>query len=437
MSSSERYERRLPGLLDELAAPRTPDYFDDILGQVDCTRQRPGWTFPERWLPMSAVSERLATAPRVPMRAVLAAALLLIALAVGLALLAGSQRPKVPAPFGPADNGRIAFVDQSGAIRTGLATATTFAVTFPGPGNDSPIFSPDGTRLAYLHRNALGTEDIVVAAPDGSGGHTINTDPVLSASYFSWTPDGASVVVAPQAGKLLAFDAAKPGAGTLVSDSFAGGSVGFGDRMASVFRPPLGDEIAYLGSGPEGDGLYVTKRDGSGIRPLLSAKTGGVTFASLASPEWSPDGRQIAVSVHPPTDDESTMSIYVMNADGSGARRVSPGCAVNTSENFPAWSPDGTKIAVMRWCSGGGADDGVKGITVIDVATGASRGVGSVGLNGYNGFAWSPDGTSIIEVPVTSVDDGRQLLVVDLATGAITRTGQLTDVAPNWQRTAN
>ena len=60
MSSSERYERRLQGLLEELAAPRTPAYFDDILGQVDRTRQRPGWTFPERWLPMSAVSQRLA-----------------------------------------------------------------------------------------------------------------------------------------------------------------------------------------------------------------------------------------------------------------------------------------------------------------------------------------------------------------------------------------
>ena len=70
MSSSERYERRLPELLDELAAPRTPAYFDDILGQVGRTRQRPGWTFPERWLPMSAVSERLSAAPRVPLRAV-------------------------------------------------------------------------------------------------------------------------------------------------------------------------------------------------------------------------------------------------------------------------------------------------------------------------------------------------------------------------------
>ena len=91
MSSSERYERRLPELLDELAAPRTPAYFDDILGQVGRTRQRPGWTFPERWLPMSAVSERLSAAPRVPLRAVAVAALILIALVVAIAVIAGSR----------------------------------------------------------------------------------------------------------------------------------------------------------------------------------------------------------------------------------------------------------------------------------------------------------------------------------------------------------
>lgn len=71
------------------------------------------------------------------------------------------------------------------------------------------------------------------------------------------------------------------------------------------------------------------------------------------------------------------------------------------------------------------------------MATGASRGVGDVAQNGYNGFAWSPDGKSIFEVPGPPVDDARQLLVVDVATGAITRTGQFTNAAPNWQRTAH
>ncbi len=169
MSSSERYERRLPTLLEELSAPRTPDYFDDILGQVGRTRQRPGWTFPERWLPMSAVSERLAAAPRAPVRAIVLVALLVLALVAAIAIIAGSRRPAVPAPFGPARNGvdRLSSTTK-GAIRAGLPTDTTFKVIVPGPGNDRPVFSPDGTQLAYLRTGKLGNTDIVVSRPDGA-----------------------------------------------------------------------------------------------------------------------------------------------------------------------------------------------------------------------------------------------------------------------------
>ena len=56
-------------------------------------------------------------------------------------------------------------------------------------------------------------------------------------------------------------------------------------------------------------------------------------------------------------------------------------------------------------------------------------------LNGYNGFGWSPDGTSIIEVPGLSVPDGNRLLVVNATTGAVTRTSGTTEAAPSWQRT--
>jgi hypothetical protein len=42
-------ERRLPEALTDLASPRTPDYFTDILGQTARVRQRPAWVRPGRW----------------------------------------------------------------------------------------------------------------------------------------------------------------------------------------------------------------------------------------------------------------------------------------------------------------------------------------------------------------------------------------------------
>ncbi len=46
------FEQRITAAIDEIAAPRRPDYLDDILRQTARTSQRPRWTFPGRWLPV-------------------------------------------------------------------------------------------------------------------------------------------------------------------------------------------------------------------------------------------------------------------------------------------------------------------------------------------------------------------------------------------------
>src|SRR6478735_8882710 len=101
MTSERRFDQDLPNLLAQVAQAPAPEYRDLIVQRTARTRQRPAWTFLERWLPLSAVTSRAAVAPRFPLRIVGVAALLLIALIVGAVLFAGSQR-HLPAPFGPA-----------------------------------------------------------------------------------------------------------------------------------------------------------------------------------------------------------------------------------------------------------------------------------------------------------------------------------------------
>ena len=55
---TDRIERRLPEILTQISVPQVPDYTDDILGLTARRRQRPGWTFPGRWLPMDITAPR-------------------------------------------------------------------------------------------------------------------------------------------------------------------------------------------------------------------------------------------------------------------------------------------------------------------------------------------------------------------------------------------
>ena len=429
MSANDRFERRLPVILDSLAPTRAPEYFDDILGQVDRTRQRPGWTFPERWLPVSTLTNRLAVTPRIPMRAAIAVMLLIIGLVVGALLLAGS-RQRLPAPFGPAANGQIVFIDESGAIRSGNPVDGTSSVIVGGSGNRMVITSPDGTRLAYMS-----VADLVVTDPQGGDPVAVASDGLLGANYLGWTPDSSRVIVGLSTGKLVAYDVATNAEPSPLLDAANVG--GLHNDLADLFRPPSGDEVLELGTGPKGYGLYRRLLNGGEQIAVLTKETTSVPFSNLAGPQWSPDGSQIVFTLRPPENPDLGRA-YVVNVDGSGLRRLSkfePQIATVDEEHL-AWSPDGTKVAFGKWLNDPNGDPGVRPVTIVDVASGEEHEVGLVNPNGYHGWAWSPDGKSIIEVPAAPAagEDADQVVVIDAETGEITRPGWTTGSAPTWQR---
>ena len=51
--SDERLERALSDAIADMVGTSAPDYLDDILERTSRTRQRPWWTFPRRYLPMT------------------------------------------------------------------------------------------------------------------------------------------------------------------------------------------------------------------------------------------------------------------------------------------------------------------------------------------------------------------------------------------------
>ena len=124
--------------------------------------------------------------------------------------------------------------------------------------------------------------------------------------------------------------------------------------------------------------------DGSGQRRLTN---GGDSGCGRVESAWSPDGRRIAIVGNPmfppstgtPYTYDST--IYVMNADGSGQRRLTGTAGF---EDSPAWSPDGQKIAFGR--------DG--GVYVVNADGSGERRL-TRNRAAFHGPAWSPDARRI------------------------------------------
>jgi len=82
-------ERHLPEALTDLASPRTPDYFIDILGQTARVRQRPAWVRPGRWFGVNGFFGR---------PAIVAVVVVLVAVVGGGILLAQRNQSTIGSP---------------------------------------------------------------------------------------------------------------------------------------------------------------------------------------------------------------------------------------------------------------------------------------------------------------------------------------------------
>jgi hypothetical protein len=350
MTATDRLERDLAEWFGETAAPRTPDWTDDILRQTAPMRQRPRWTFPERWLPMSVTTlgkQALRPAPWGTI-ALLAALILLIVAAV--VLYAGSQR-RVPPPFGPAENGSIAFVkppDGYSAVNeyvepfgdiqavdpvTGMVTTLV-----GGPEADGvPAYSLDGTRLSFVRQVkerasepglsgiSLVGGDFELFALDARGGTPVRLtrDPLPGIREQAWSPDGRSV----------AFTV--PAAGGR-SDLWIAATDGSGARKLALgvsaimpkWRPPDGRELLFVGSaspgldklgayhgiygeeGATGLGLYRVRPDGSGLTAITSPIGRKYDYVQTS---WTPDGERIVTQQ---AGEDDYMRVVVLTAEG-------------------------------------------------------------------------------------------------------------------------
>ena len=98
---------------------------------------------------------------------------------------------------------------------------------------------------------------------------------------------------------------------------------------------PDGTRIAFVREQPTASEIWTMRADGNDLMRLTSS---GVSVA----PAWSPDGGRIAYSIG---ELGRAKKIHIMNADGSGDRRLLESSPTEVDEIAPTWSPDGLEIA--------------------------------------------------------------------------------------------
>jgi TolB protein len=106
---------------------------------------------------------------------------------------------------------------------------------------------------------------------------------------------------------------------------------GIANAMGAVYSPDA-SKIAFTVTKDGNTHIWVMSADGSGARQLTRERCIDVT------PTWSPDGRHIAFS----SDRAGSSQIYVMTADGGDLRRLTFQGNYNQT---PQWSPRGDQIA--------------------------------------------------------------------------------------------
>ena len=330
--------------------------------------------------------------------------------------------------------GRIAYLSDpfgdSEILVYDLGTGRVEQITDDTYYDRSPVWSPDGGRIAYWSAWYFGEGTfgggMIFVYDLGTGRVEQITDDTYDDGPPVWSPDGGRI----------AFWSARYGGGIFVYDLGTGRVEEIIDRGSGPVWSPDGGRIAYssynrkifvydLGTGrveqitdngsydygpvwsPDGGRIaYWTYRDGGGgifVYDLGTGRVEQITDSGGRHPVWSPDGGRIAYWTY--RDGDSEIFVYDL-----GTGRVEQ--ITDSGGRHPVWSPDGGRIAYSSARSGGG------GIFVYDLGTGRVEQI----IDRGSGPVWSPVGGRMVDT--NAPDGGREIgggevVVEDVGAGRV------------------
>jgi Tol biopolymer transport system component len=257
-----------------------------------------------------------------------------------------------------------------GVLSTGAAGHVAGSY-FPPPGDDSPVWSPDGQSIAFATTREGHALALVKA--NGSDERRLVERPFQA---WSISPNWLHVAWA-DSNRLHVSRLDGSDDHAVVAASWVGGVSWAPDSMRLTFTA---------------DGaVYTVGADGSAPRRLVDG----------SSPAWSPDDASIAYVT-------SDQDIALISPGGGNVRPV---VAEPGAQRAPTWSPDGLRLAFVTQVAAG------KPFTagVVPVEGGRSRIYPSPTVDGIAGLSWMPDGRSLLG------GTNKGIVRLDLQDGSTTR----------------
>jgi dipeptidyl aminopeptidase/acylaminoacyl peptidase len=235
------------------------------------------------------------------------------------------------------------------------ATGASRQLTNAKKSSQSPAWSPDGSRLAFVS-DRTDKRQIYVINPQGGEAEAL-TSLEDGVSNFEWSPDG----------KAIAYTATEPKPAAIKDR----------DKKYGEFQVVEQDHRMTH--------LFVIDVSTRATRTLTS---GAFTVGSFS---WSPDGRSIAFDhrINPELKNGGSADISVVTVADASIRKLVTQEGPDTN---PVWSPDGSRIAFQTAMANPAYFYSNSLIATIAAAGGAPTAISSAFDEDPQIVAWKPNG---------------------------------------------
>lgn len=210
--------------------------------------------------------------------------------------------------------------------------ASTLMVTDPSTGETTELTSTAGSAADVLR----------------SGGDVVSGESVTSPP--AWSPDGTTIVFGARGGSIHAVDATTGELSLMVQ--LPGPGL---DSIDGLAWSPDGSRLAILADDRNGRQLYAIDADGSDLvllADLAPSADPRSHSASISAFDWSPDGSRVAYTIQEweRLTGQGALRLLVGPADASAPPVETVidefGPSYPAFWAVPAWSPDGSRIAI-------------------------------------------------------------------------------------------